>query len=940
MKSYGTSTTVFDFVFPDLVMGENTVLCPFHMEKTPSLQINTLEKIYHCFGCGRHGTENDFCMEYYKISRDQVSQFKELLFRSDSLIDYETFAKQGDMYKRNYTYLELTHMGIPESLLEELEVGCETKNELDTTTGMISIVPDAVSRRLVFPIIIKDRVIDHRAYTMDKTIVPKTKSDSGAPAGLILPYHLWIDDNRDTIICEGEKDMLFARAHGFNAISLGGCNNIPQMFLESFKDRTVYIVYDNDNPGKAGAIKLANALYSVTKNIYICNIGEYCPENKEDVTDFFVKYKHSNDTFIEMLEKATIFDSSIQEKFIKESYPEVSLNEASTVYLGKTVRSNVQVMATFEEQYSVPGYAMVSKVDQGGSKEKNLHNKGDVEYWSLNKHNFSDILVLTDNNLKEPQIKDNMRQIVGWGNEEGTVVKLSNYKTIFKASVADCTESVLAKDIKRTEFICYTDEKLEAGKNYQIIYKVVPHPYKGQQQVLIVLEVKESGDTVSTFEVTPAVIERLRHFQEYKFKELVEKQKAYIKFDVDNRLLEFIDLWYHTPKAFNFGYFKDIKGYLDGLIITESRVGKSTTAQELSKIYKLGAIASLAGSAATPAGLIGGSVKVGSSSQIRPGLIPRQHNKSIIFEELAKAKYSLIPELTDIRSSGLVRINRSTGDLTLPASVRILFLTNPKASEDGVVRPIMAYPNGVEIVKPLIPTPEDIARFDFIYILGETPKEIDPLWEPKEGMSEEDLQTRIRWVWSRTADEVILSKEITKLIVEESKKLNDEYQCSIKIFSSETWKKLARLSIAVASYMVSTDVSFKNIIVKESHVKIAVALLRSIYDNSIFKLKEFVNEERKTLDCSLSDINSIKETLIRFPSLMTYLENNNNIAKNTLYTISGLDIQLFNTLIQKLTNEHLITLSRDKIYCNPKLIIGIKKAREMLSSEGTKDETM
>ena len=45
----------------------------------------------------------------------------------------------------------------------------------------------------------------------------------------------------------------------------------------------------------------------------------------------------------------------------------------------------------------------------------------------------------------------------------------------------------MAKDIKRTEFTCYTDEKLEAGKNYQIIYKVVPHPYKGQQQVLIVL---------------------------------------------------------------------------------------------------------------------------------------------------------------------------------------------------------------------------------------------------------------------------------------------------------------------------------------------------------------------------------------------------------------------------------------------------------------------
>jgi hypothetical protein len=333
--------------------------------------------------------------------------------------------------------------------------------------------------------------------------------------------------------------------------------------------------------------------------------------------------------------------------------------------------------------------------------------------------------------------------------------------------------------------------------------------------------------------------------------------------------------------------------------------------------------------------LIGGSVKAGSgTSQIRPGLIPRQHNKAIIFEELAKAKYSLMPELTDIRSSGLVRINRSTGDLTLPASVRILFLTNPKTTEEGIVRPIMAYPNGIEIVKQLVPAVEDIARFDFIYILGEGPNEIDPLWKPKDGFSVEDLQTRIRWVWSRDPSQIILTDSITRYIVSEAKKLNDEFLCSVKIFSTETWKKLARLSIAIAGYMVSTNLDYTQIVVKELHVKLAVALLRSIYDNSIFKLREFVEEERKTLTCRLADINFIKEKIKRFPSLMDYLENNNNIAKNTLYTISGVDQTIFNGVMQELSREHLINLQRDKIYCNPKLIIGIKKAKEALASEG------
>ena len=485
----------------------------------------------------------------------------------------------------------------------------------------------------------------------------------------------------------------------------------------------------------------------------------------------------------------------------------------------------------------------------------------------------------------------------------------------------------MAKDIKRTEFICYTDEKLEAGKNYQIIYKVVPHPYKGQQQVLIVLEVKESGDVVTSFEVTPDAIKDLSEFQKYTFKQLAEKQKAYVKFNVDTRLLEFIDLWYHTPKEFNFGYMKNIKGYLDGLIVTESRVGKSSTSQALSKVYGLGSIASLAGSAATPAGLIGGSVKAGSSSQIRPGLIPRQHNKSIIFEELAKAKYSLIPELTDIRSSGMVRINRSTGDLTLPASVRILFLTNPKTDDDGLIRPIISYPNGIEIIKPLIGSVEDIARFDFMYILSESPTDIDPMWTPPEGFTEKQLQTRIRWIWSRKCDQIIIPVELQKYIVEKSKELNNKYLCSVKIFSTETWKKVSRMAIAIAGYMVSTDLDFTNIIVKQQHVDIACILLESIYNNQTFKLKEFVDEERKRLDCTLKDVELIKEMLTRYPSLLGYLENNNNVAKSTLLTVSGLDLDVFNTAIQKLSQNSFVTLTRDKIYPTPKLLISIKKAR-------------
>lgn len=931
MTEYGIGITVFDMVFPNLVAGENQVICPFHDDKDPSMSINTTGRVFHCHGCGVGGTEHDFTSRYYAINHSQASALKGALLKSESLLDYDAFARTGDIYKKNFTYNALIDMGIERKLLESCMVGCEVVPVHDAD-GAVTMGPDETSSRLVFPIICRDRVLDLRAYSTKE--IPKTKSKSGAPSGLILPYHLWEHDMKPTVICEGEKDMLFARQYGYNAISVGGCKCVPNMFMDKFKDRTVFIVFDNDLPGRTGAMKLASALYNVTKHVHIANIGDYVAEEKEDVTDFFVKYKHTRVQFDEMLGNAKLFDSYAKDRFLKESYPETSLLEASTTHLGKMVRTNIQVMATFEEQYSVPGYATFTKMKNGTKLEANRQHTGAVEYWSLQKHNFSDVLVLTDNNLKQFQINENLKEIIGWMGEEFVKIQTSNPKTIFKASVSDSTESVVAKDIKRTEFICFTDEKLEAGKNYQIIYKVVPHPYKGQQQVLMVSEIKESGDVVTSFEITMDAIKELQEFQKHKFPAIVNKQKSLIKFNVDNKLLTFIDLWYHTPKSFNFGYMKEQRGYLDGLIVTESRVGKSTTAQALSKVYGLGAIASLAGSAATPAGLIGGSVKTGTSSQIRPGLIPRQHNKAVIFEELAKAKYSLMPELTDIRSSGMVRINRSTGDLTLPASVRILFLTNPKAEDEGIVRPIMAYPNGVEIIKPLIGSVEDIARFDFIYILGESPTDIDPLWEPPEGFTEKQLQTRIRWVWSRKTDNIIISKDIEKYVVEVSKNLNNLYLGSVKIFSTETWKKLIRLAIAIAGYTVSADLSYENIIVKKEHIDYAANLLRVIYDNSIFKLKEFIDEERKQTICNLQDINEVMSLLNRFASLIEYLENNNNVSKNTLLTISGLDNLTFGNVIQTLSSSNFVTLTQNKIFPTPKFLIAIKKARDIIKKDG------
>ena len=905
----------------DFSKRETAVCCPFphhtesgieYHETNPSAHINLDKGLFHCKVCDVGLSEISFISKVLGTSYEAASKIAKL------------FTTKEDRYTWNKDYNiseeiknKCISLGISENVIDELELKTEMGDEIS------------------FPVFMYGKLVDVRSYRPQDR-ANKIKSRVGATSGLIIPFDIWTKTptNKWTIICAGEKDMAVTRSHGFNAITLtGGEKALPKM-TTPFKDRKIAICYDNDEAGIAGARALASELIKYVKEVrVVTNFHEVCKEHGEDLTDFFTKYNKTKEDLMKYVLATPAYTIEEAKEEIQKRRPLISLLEASKPqYINRVVQSNIQVVATYETAMPVPTTIYAKKLNSNGDAKYNQMNVGEERTWELSENNCQDILKLIDNNFTEDQIRDNIRSILGISKYERDIrIEKPTKDTVYQCNVTDLFEAT-AKDIATIEFTAYVLKKrLESGKKYLITYKLVPHPYKGQKLIMIIIDVEEACDSITNFKITDEVKQELDLFKnlEGTVKERVhtlsEMAKAYIGYDGYNNLIEAIDLSFHTVLEFNFGTFKNIRGYLDTLIVAESRVGKSSTAEALQKLYNLGAFTSLAGNSATIPGIIGGSTKVNGSYQTRAGLIPMNHRGLVIFEELAKCNSNLVRELTDIRSSNQVRIARVSGTLTLPALVRMITLTNVK-NTGHKIKPINSYPNGVDILVELIGSPEDIARYDLMLILGEQGnRTTNPFWEPIKPFEPKAYQTRIRWVWSRTADQVLIDKEVGTYIIQKCNELNTKYDSHIKIFGTEAWKKVARLSIAIAGYLVSTDTSYERIIVTKEHVDAAIDYLVSCYDNSTFKLKEYVAMERLYNEIDDDGIALLQVLYNSNASILLQLERLNRTNKQNIMAATGLETNDYNKFMQRLTQGLFVTYEGYDIIPTQRFRLGMSK---------------
>jgi hypothetical protein len=338
----------------------------------------------------------------------------------------------------------------------------------------------------------------------------------------------------------------------------------------------------------------------------------------------------------------------------------------------------------------------------------------------------------------------------------------------------------------------------------------------------------------------------------------------------------------------------------------------------MTKLYNFGHFISLKTS--TTIGLIGGSTKIDGAHCNTIGAIPRQHKRLIVLEEFSGAKPDFISTMTDLRSSGILRLTRAAGELKVQCRLRMITISNPVNDNQGNPRSLTTFTNGVSPIMELIKSAEDVARYDGFLLIAKKEGRFDPFKCKLTGTAipKEAYEHHIQWSTSRKVEDVVYEDGVESYIWNKAQDLNDLFECSFPLFGVTTPKKLARFAVALAALIVSTDLEYEKVVVTKDIVDYVVEFLKGIYDNEVFRLKEYKAEYEAYSKLEPEDIQILENLYSQNSVLLSYMFEHNKMNRSGLKTVSGLEGDKFNIVFSKLIECKFVKLDIETVYTSEK----------------------
>lgn len=737
----------------------------------------------------------------------------------------------------------------------------------------------------------------------------KIWSVAGMRVTELYPISILKDAER-IIIDEGEWDTLLTIQMGFPAITrTSGATTWYHRWNHFFADKLVYICQDRDTDGSSGARKIARALAKIADVRLVELPYEQTDKHGKDLTDFWLE--HDRADFENLLAEAKPWKT---DKQMKEPDIVTVLDSFDARRVGDSVKLQVTIKGRKEPGYSIPKRAKLTCTRDAGPAKCPIcplfaaGGEGTVEISPASP------IILEMIGTSKDSLVDEIRNEYGAVKCTKLEIEVEEHQAvevlIGRPSI-DHADGTKAREYKNVTITSVGRHDTSANNTVIATGALYPNP-KNQTNEFLAWEIERQETSVDRFNMTPEAIKLMDRFRPRRGQRPLKKLG-----EIDRQLAEhvthivgrpemhaLIDLTFHSVLSFKFGGKIEHRGWIETIVVGDTRTGKSEAAERLVRHFGAGEI--VGGEAATFAGLVGGLQQIGKEWTITWGVVPINDRRIVIIDELSGLHPDDISKMSDIRASGIAKLTKIEQDVTL-ARTRLLWMGNPRQGGMG------QFTYGVDALKPLIGNPEDIARFDLAMsvAIGDVAKEdinkpIVPHGQLR--FTSEACHTLLMWAWTRQPEQIVWARGAEDAVYRAALEMGGKYVEDPPLVQAANIRiKIARTACALAARTFSTDASHEKIVVTKTHVEDAVTFMNRLYEMPGFGYEERSHE--RLMDKAEAEERSeeIRTYLLERRGLAKLLRSNSHFRRQDLEEVLNVDREHANSIINKLWNSRMIS---------------------------------
>lgn len=410
--------------------------------------------------------------------------------------------------------------------------------------------------------------------------------------------------------------------------------------------------------------------------------------------------------------------------------------------------------------------------------------------------------------------------------------------------------------------VFYAGALQKSNTYFEAIGYVMASP-KNQIATMLIHTLNSLSEAYEDFQITDELKEKFKTiFSPLKsdIKHVIRKVKkitsdltynvTHIYGDHRERVLLAILLVFHSVLRFIFDGVRLKKGYLDIGIGGDTAQGKTQLWDRLSNYIEIGE--SISGLSTSRTGLTYAIENFGDRFFLKWGKYVLNDCKILFIDEAQAVEKAELRKMSQGRSEGLITVDRVVkGEHN--SRTRLVFSFNPPTSKG-----MHEFMFGCQSIIGLFEIP-DIRRFDLVIFVATndiSPDIIDIPREKREKVEQkitaEILRKHIFWAWTKKETDIIFDIGVIEAIILLSKKLKEKYGTAtdIPLVSTEMKEKLARLCVALAALLHSTDEIHEKVIVKIEHVEYMEKFIQEIYNHDNCCLDSYAKIQKESSDLS------------------------------------------------------------------------------------------